>query len=136
MQCAVNSIARVDTRSNDREATGAETLEGLVLPFHVLRAVHGKTEARADRDSEVRETVVLRAVHASKHVRGAGAKSSGKAFYRETLRGGNPKGASGGRRANNASEREGLSRGSKPRNRGSRGPARHSGGGSNAGQKR
>jgi GR25 family glycosyltransferase involved in LPS biosynthesis len=52
MQRAVNYIARMDTRSNDREPTGAETLEGLALPFHVLRAVHGKAEARADRDSE------------------------------------------------------------------------------------
>jgi len=51
MQRAVNSIARVDARSNEREATGAETLKGLALPFHVQRAVHGKAEAKADRDS-------------------------------------------------------------------------------------
>jgi hypothetical protein len=44
-------IARADARSNERDQAGAGTLEGLTLPFHVQRAVHGKVEARAERDS-------------------------------------------------------------------------------------
>jgi hypothetical protein len=41
-------IARADACSNERDQTGAGTLEGLASPFHVQRAVHGGAEARVE----------------------------------------------------------------------------------------
>jgi hypothetical protein len=95
---------------------GAETLRGLSHPYHVPSAAHGRDQAEADRDSGApvrsasnRRNRKARERRSEEALAKVSAENPGRA---------KPKGGSSVQQAKPLSDRQGLSGGSIPRNRG------------------
>jgi hypothetical protein len=110
-------IARMAIHSHVKDRAGAETLEGLSCPRpSQLAVVCGRGQAKVDRYSEALADRAIRRT-AARRVRGDRAKSWSRPSLENPGRA-KPKGGTSGQRAKHLLDRQGLSGGSRPRNRG------------------
>jgi len=108
-------IARSASRSSVRDEAGAEILKGLFHPVLVLRA-GGRRELSKDRSTLWGAGGSAIHCRSAKRLRGGGRKLPPR-FLPECPRRVKPMGGSSGRRAKPPNGHQGLSEGSKPRNR-------------------